>query len=413
VEMCSGIGTCHNKMDGTMCPSYRATLDEQNSTRGRANALRLAMTGQLGPDAMTSRRLFEILELCLSCKSCKSECPSNVDLTRLKSEFLQKYHDAHGTGLRERIVANSTLMAKMIAGPIAPLVNFFQKTHLFRKTLEIVAGFDSRRTPPEYARIPLAKWFKNRIKPNGRLTKKVVLFDDTYMSYHQTDVGISAVELLESCGYEVILANAGCCQRPKISHGFLRQAKTAGEKTLRNLDKYIQQGLKIAVCEPGCCSALTDDLPDLIDDEKLAQRIKENVMMIDEFLAGEIENGSLDCEFTSQFSKILIHGHCHQKSLYGTTSMKNLLDKVQGLSVKEIDSGCCGMAGSFGYEKEHYDLSMQIGEQHLFPAVRTREEGTAIIACGFSCRHQIADGTGVKALHWVQTIKGTVEKNKI
>jgi FAD/FMN-containing dehydrogenase/Fe-S oxidoreductase len=407
VEMCSGIGTCHKKLEGTMCPSYRATLDEENSTRGRANALRLAMTGQLGPDAMTSRRLFEILELCLSCKSCKSECPSNVDLTRLKSEFLQKYHDAHGTGLRERIVANSTLMAKMIAGPIAPLVNFFQKTSLFRKTLEIVAGFDSRRKPPEYARIPLAKWFRNRSKPNGRLTKKVVLFDDTYMSYHQTDVGISAVELLESCGYEVILANAGCCQRPKISHGFLRQAKTAGDKTLRNLDKYIQQGLKIVVCEPGCCSALTDDLPDLIDDEKLAQRIKENVMMIDEFLAGEIENGSLDCEFTSQFSKILIHGHCHQKSLYGTTAMKNLLDRVQSISVKEIDSGCCGMAGSFGYEKEHYDLSMQIAEECLFPAVRSREEETAIIACGFSCRHQIADGTGVKALHWVQTIHGS------
>jgi len=410
VEMCSGIGTCHNKMDGTMCPSYRATLDEQNSTRGRANALRLAMTGQLGTDAMTSRRLFEILELCLSCKSCKSECPSNVDLTRLKSEFLQKYHDAHGTGLRERIVANSTLMAKMIAGPIAPLVNFFQKTRLFRKTLEIVAGFDSRRNPPEYARIPLAKWFKNRTKPNGRLTKKVVLFDDTYMNYHQTDVGISAVELLESCGYEVIMANAGCCQRPKISHGFLRQAKIAGEKTLRNLDKYIQQGLKIAVCEPGCCSALTDDLPDLINDEKLAQRIKENVMMIDKFLAAEIENGSLDCEFTSQFRKILIHGHCHQKSLYGTTDMKNLLDRVPGLSVEEIDSGCCGMAGSFGYEKEHYDFSMQIGEQRLFPAVRSREEGTAVIACGFSCRHQIADGTGVKALHWAQTIRGTSVK---
>jgi FAD/FMN-containing dehydrogenase/Fe-S oxidoreductase len=407
VEMCSGIGTCHKKMEGTMCPSYRATLDEENSTRGRANALRLAMTGQLGPDAMTSRRLFEILELCLSCKSCKSECPSNVDLTRLKSEFLQKYHDAHGTGLRERIVANSTSMAKMIAGPIAPLVNFFQKTSLFRKTLEIVAGFDSRRKPPEYARIPLVKWFRNRTKSNGRLTKKVVLFDDTYMSYHQTDVGISAVELLESCGYEVILANAGCCQRPKISHGFLRQAKTAGEKTLHNLDKYIQQGLKIVVCEPGCCSALSDDLPDLIDDEKLAQRIKENVMMIDEFLAGEIENGSLDCKFTSQFNKILIHGHCHQKSLYGTTAMKNLLDRVQGISVKEIDSGCCGMAGSFGYEKEHYDLSMQIGDDCLFPAVRSREEGTAIIACGFSCRHQIADGTGVKALHWVQAIHGS------
>ncbi|MHC4396509.1 MAG: FAD-binding and (Fe-S)-binding domain-containing protein [Planctomycetota bacterium] len=406
VEMCSGVGTCHKKLEGTMCPSYRATLDEESSTRGRANALRLAMTGQLGADAMTSRRLFEILELCLSCKSCKSECPSNVDLTRLKSEFLQKYHDVHGAGLRERIIANTTSMARLIAGPMAPVFNFFQKTRLFRKALEIVAGFDSRRKPPEYARVPLVKWFKNRAKPNGQRNKKVVLFDDTFMKYHQSEVGISAVELLESCGYEVLPANAGCCQRPKISHGFLRKAKVAGEKTLRNLDEYIRQGLKIVVCEPGCCSALTDDLPDLIDDEQLGQRIKENVMMIDEFLAGEIERGNLDCKFTSQFSKILIHGHCHQKSLYGTTSMKNLLDKVPGISVSEIDSGCCGMAGSFGYEKEHYDLSMQIGEERLLPAVRSREEGTAVIACGFSCRHQIADGTGVKALHWVQTIRG-------
>ena len=411
VEMCSGIGTCHKKLEGTMCPSYRATLDEENSTRGRANVLRLAMTGQLGPDAMTSRRLFEILELCLSCKSCKSECPSNVDLTRLKCEFLQKYHDAHGAGLRERIIAGSTTMAKLIAGPLASFVNFFQKTWLFRKTLEIVAGFDSRRKLPEYARIPFAKWFKNHTKPNGKLTKKVVLFDDVFMKYYQPDVGIAAVELLESCGYEVVLANAGSSQRPEISHGFLRKAKIAGEKTLRNLDKYIQQGLKITVCEPGCCSALTDDLPDLIDNEQLGQRIKENVMMIDEFLAGEIEQGNLNCEFTSQFSKILIHGHCHQKSLYGTTAMKNLLERVPGVSVNEIDSGCCGMAGSFGYEKEHYDLSMQIGEDSLFPAVRNRQEGTAVIACGFSCRHQIADGTGIKALHWVQTLRGANVKD--
>ena len=227
------------------------------------------------------------------------------------------------------------------------------------------------------------------------------------MSYHQTEVGISAVELRESCGYEVIIANAGCCQRPKISHGFLRSAKVQGEKTLRNLDKYIQQGLEIVVCEPGCCSALTDDLPDLIDDEQLGQRIKENVMMIDQFLARQVQKGALDCEFTSPFDKIIIHGHCHQKSLYGTTAMKDLLDRVPDIHVSEIDSGCCGMAGSFGYEKEHYDLSMQIGNQRLFPAVRSREDGTTVVACGFSCRHQIADGTGTKALHWVQTIRGT------
>jgi Fe-S oxidoreductase len=407
VEMCTGVGACRQMLDGTMCPSYRATLDEEHSTRGRANALRLAMTRQLGPDGMTSQRLFEVMDLCLSCKSCKSECPSNVDVARLKSEFLQKHHDAHGPGLRERIIASSTSMAGMLAGRKAPIINFVQNTWLFRKVLELVAGFDSRRKLPEYTSVPFPMWFAKRSRPNGRLTKKVVLFDDTYMNYHQTNVGISAVELLESCGYEVILANAGCCQRPKISHGFLRDARIKGKKTLLNLDKYIQQGLKIVVCEPACCSALTDDLPDLIDDEQLGQRIKENVIMIDEFLAQEVRQDDLNCEFRSPFSRILIHGHCHQKSLYGTGAMKQLLDCVPGICVTEIDSGCCGMAGSFGHEKEHYELSMQIGHDRLFPAIRNRQVGTAVIACGFSCRHQLADGINVKAIHWVESIRGT------
>jgi FAD/FMN-containing dehydrogenase/Fe-S oxidoreductase len=407
VEMCTGVGACRQRLDGTMCPSYRATLDEEHSSRGRANALRLAMTGQLGPEAMTSRRVFEVMDLCLSCKSCKSECPSNVDVARLKSEFLQRYHDAHGPGLRERVVANSTAMAGMLAGWKAPIINLVQRTWFFRKVLELVAGFDSRRKLPEYATVPFPKWFARRTQPNGRLTKRIVLFDDTYMNYHQTNVGISAVELLESCGYEVVLANAGCCQRPKITHGFLRDARTNGEKTLLALDEYIQQGLKVVVCEPACCSALTDDLPDLIDDEQLGQRIKENVMMIDEFLAREVRQGNLNCDFRSPFGRILIHGHCHQKSLYGTTAMKEMLDRVPGISVSEIDSGCCGMAGSFGHEKEHYELSIQIGQDRLFPAVRDRQAGTAVVACGFSCRHQLADGADVNAVHWVETIRGT------
>ena len=406
VEMCNGDGACLARIAGTMCPSYRLTRDEEHSTRARANALRLAMTGQLGPDALTSQRLYQVLDLCLSCKSCKSECPSNVDMTKLKSEFLQKYHDAQGLPLRERIIAGSAQMSAKIAGWKAPFVNFMQRNWLFRKVLEIVVGFDSRRIAPEYARLPLPKWFAKRAKPNGQFSKKIVLFDDTYMNYHQTNVGISAVELLESCGYEVILANAGCCQRPRISHGFLRKAKIHGEKTLRNLDQYIQQGLEIVVCEPGCCSALVDDLPDLIDDEQLGQRIKENVMMIDEFLDRQVQQGTLDCDFTSPFTKILIHGHCHQKALFGTTAMKRLLDRVPGISVEQIDSGCCGMAGSFGYEKEHYDMSMQIGQERLFPAIRNRSADTAVVACGFSCRHQIADGTDAKPLHWTETIRG-------
>jgi FAD/FMN-containing dehydrogenase/Fe-S oxidoreductase len=406
VEICTGVGACRQGLDGTMCPSYRALGDEEHSTRGRANALRLAMTGQLGDDGMTNIRMFEILAKCLSCKSCKSECPSNVDMARLKSEFLQQYHDANGVPLREKLIAESTNRAARIAGWKAPIINWFQKRWLFRKALEMAAGFDKRRTPPEYAHTSFPDWFNNRSAPNGQSLGKVVLFDDTYMNYHQPEVGVSAVELLESCGYEVVRAGAGCCQRPKISHGFLREAKEEGEKTLRNLDQYIQQGLPIVVCEPECASALTDDLPDLIDDEELGNRIKENVMMIDEFLAKEVSAGNLDCKFTSPHEKILIHGHCHQKALYGTTAMKFLLDRVEGTTAEEIDSGCCGMVGSFGYEKEHYDLSRQIGEDRLFPAIREREDSTAVIACGFSCRHQIADFTNAKPLHWVQTIRG-------
>jgi len=406
VEMCNGVGTCRQKLVGTMCPSYKATLDEAHSTRGRANALRLAMTGQFGPDGMTSDPVFEVLDLCLSCKSCKSECPSNVDVARLKSEFLQKCHDAHGVSLRERIIANSTTMARLMAGRKAAIVNFIQGSWLFRTILQLVAGFDCRRKAPTYASVPFPKWFAARPQPNGQSRRKVVLFDDTYMNYHQTEIGISAVELLESCGYEVILARAGCCQRPRISHGFLRDAKAKGERTLRNLDKYIEQGLKIVVCEPGCCSALVDDLPDLIDDEQLGARIKENVMMIDVFLAREVERGDLKCEFTSPYEKILIHGHCHQKALFGTDSMKQLLKLVPGILVSEVDTGCCGMAGSFGYEKEHYELSAKIAEDRLLPAIRAAEEGTVTVACGFSCRHQIADGANVKALHWVETIRG-------
>ena len=405
VEMCNGVGACRQNLAGTMCPSYRATRDEEHSTRGRANALRLAMTGQYGPEGLSKERLFQVMELCLSCKACKAECPSNVDMAKLKSEFLQQYFDTHKPGFREKLVAGSSRTAAGIAGWKAPAVNFIQKTALFRYLIDWILKIDKRRKLPDYTNRPFPKWFSSR---NGlkNLNRQVVLFDDTYMNYHEPQIGISAVELLESCGYNVILANAGCCQRPKISHGFLRDAKVAGKKTLQNLDRYIQKGLQIVVCEPGCASALTDDLPDLIDDQSLGDRIKNNVLMIDQFLAEKIKAGKSDQKFISPFEKILIHGHCHQKSLVGTTFMTEILDNISSVSVREIDSGCCGMAGSFGYEKEHYDLSMRVGEDRLFPAIRDREPETAVVACGFSCRHQIMDATGTKALHWVETLKG-------
>ena len=405
VEMCTGVGDCRQRLSGTMCPSYRVTLDEKHSTRGYANALRLAMTGQLGADGMQKKRLYEIMDRCISCKACKSECPSNVDLTRLKSEFLQFYHDAHGVPRSAQFIVNYMDRASRVSGPIAPLVYSLLRTWPGRKFLAQFKGIDARRRLPLSTTRNLSRWFADRSGAGTRV-RRVVLFNDTYMNNFQPYIGRSAVELLESCGYEVILADTGCCQRHRISRGFLREAKARGERTLRNLDTFIQQGLKIVVCEPGCCSALVDDLPDLINDVELGNRIKASVMMIDSFLALEYQEGNISANFISPYSSILIQGHCHQKALFGITSMRHLLELVPGMRVEELDAGCCGMGDLYGYEKVHYDYSMQIGEDRLFPLIRNREDGAAVVACGFHCRTQIADGTGVTPVHWVETIRG-------
>ena len=412
VEMCSGVGQCRKTLGGTMCPSYMATRDEEHSTRGRANALRLAISGQLGPRGLTSRRLLEVLDLCLSCKACKAECPSNVDMAKLKSEVLQQHYDRRGPTRRDRLVRRSAAMAAALCGRWAPLWNALQRTATFRALLERVAAIDRRRVLPSYARQPLDRQLARRRLARPRApapepgVKSVVLFADTYLSYHQPRVGVAAAELLESCGYRVILATAGCCQRPRISHGFLRDARRDGEATLRRLDVYLRRGQSVVVCEPSCASALTDDLPDLIDDTELGERVAAGVSMIDVFLDRELRAGRLDRALESPAGKILVHGHCHQKALYGTSAMKRVLGGVPGLEVSEVDSGCCGMAGAFGYEKEHYELSRQIGEDRLFPAIRDLDADTRIVACGFSCRHQIEHFTGRQAVHWVETLRG-------
>jgi FAD/FMN-containing dehydrogenase/Fe-S oxidoreductase len=404
VHMCTGVGECRKMLGGTMCPSFKATRDEEHSTRGRANALRLAMSGQLDSDGLASKRLHQALDLCLSCKACKSECPSNVDMAKMKSDVLQMYYDKHGLSLRDRLIRDSSKAASTFSGSLSKLVNFIQQTSVFRSLLEKFAGFDHRRVLPEYADEPFYRWFeKNKNKALKNSAKKVVLFADTYLNFHEPNVGIGALELLNSCGYEVMLANVGCCQRPKISHGFLRDAKTEGTKTAESLRKYLDQGLTVVVCEPSCASALSDDLPDLIDDEALATQLRSKVLTIDKFLEKEVTDGKLDKKLESVAGNILVHGHCHQKALYGTQAMKSLLDNNQ--TVGEIPSGCCGMAGSFGYETEHYEISRKIGESVLFPAVKSMTPGTTVVANGFSCRHQIHHFTGVKPKHWVEVVR--------
>lgn len=404
VDMCTGVGECRKVLAGTMCPSFMATRNEEHSTRGRANALRLAISGQMDEEGLASPRLREVLDLCLSCKGCKSECPSNVDMARLKGDVSQLYYDKHGVSFRDRLIRDSGKAARRFSGTFAPVINRLQKSSVFRSTLQAVGGFDKRRVLPDYASETFEKWYGKQNFPRDTGKPKVALFADTFLNYQEPELGKAALNLLQDCGYEVIPAFVGCCQRPKISHGFLREAKAEGEKTMRKLDDIIRDNIPLVAVEPSCASALTDDLPDLIEDITLGKSIRQGVKMIDVFLAEEQAAGRLEVELEPVSEETLLHGHCHQKALYGTKAMKSLLNG-KGEKVKEIPSGCCGMAGSFGYEKEHYELSEKIGNRRLFPTIKQSKEDTGIIACGFSCRYQIEHFTGRTAKHWVEMVK--------
>ncbi len=408
VHMCTGVGECRKLLGGTMCPSFKATRDEEHSTRGRANAMRMAMSGQLDKDGLASERLHEVLDLCLSCKACKSECPSNVDMAKLKSEVSQMYFDKHGIKFRDRLIRDSSKMASRLSGGMAGIANALQSTGIFKAFMEKFAGFDKRRSLPEYAKETFSQWFAKNALTTKVKGKQVALFADTYLNYHEPHIGIAAFNLLKSCGYDVLLAEVGCCQRPKISHGFLKEAKKEGLKTSQGLDQFLLKEIPVLVCEPSCASALNDDMPDLIEDNALADRLKSGVYMIDQFLFEEVNSGRLKAKFTSDESEVMVHGHCHQKALYGTKSMNSILDRVDGLNHSEVDSGCCGMAGSFGYEKEHYDISEKIGAEILFPAIKKLNKETSVVACGFSCRHQIEHFTNKKPKHWVEVVKAEI-----
>jgi len=400
VHMCSGVGECRKKSGGTMCPSFKATDDEEHSTRGRANALRLAMSGQL-EGGITDDRLIEILDLCLSCKACKSECPSNVDMAKLKSEVWQQKFDQGKVTLRDKLINRSAAQSKTVAGPLAPLVNVIQHSAVFRWALDKTVGIDKSRKLPSFANESLSKWFTKHYQSEN--THEVVLFADTYINYHETNIGKAAVTLLDQCGYKVILADVGCCQRPRISNGWLRNAKKDGSTVAEKLFMYIKKDIPILICEPSCATSFHIDLPDLLDDEDLANAIKDGVHMIDVFLNQQIESGALKGVFQAKQSKIKVHGHCHQKAVYGLQAIDTLYRNGTG-EHEILDTGCCGMAGSFGYEKEHLDISKKVGEDRLFPAIRQMEKNETLVACGVSCRHQIEHFFDRKALHWVETV---------
>ncbi len=396
VHNCSGVGACRNTEVGTMCPSFRATGNEIDSTRGRANVLRLAMSGQMHFDDLTHPDVKEVLDLCLSCKACKTECPSNVDMAKLKSEVLQIRYDKKGNTLSERVPLYASFLSQKIAGRSARLINPLLNSVPVKFINEKLFGISKKRNLPKYATQSLSNW---SLKNNTFVSeKKVVLFADTYINYHEIDLGIDTIILLNKCGFEVIVADIGCCQRPKISNGYLNEAKKHLEQLSLKLLEYINQGLKIITVEPSCTTALIDDLPDLIDNATTAMKIKENVFPAEIFLLDLVKQNKLIGKFTMKQKDYVHHGHCHQKAVYGTHAANQLLVLAGGQG-KELDTGCCGMAGAFGYEAQHYDLSVKIAHQKLIPQVNANKD-KCVIANGYSCRHQISDlAGGKKAMH--------------
>ncbi|MFH1559810.1 MAG: anaerobic glycerol-3-phosphate dehydrogenase subunit C [Chloroflexota bacterium] len=403
VEMCSGVGICRNTLSGTMCPSYRATREEEHSTRGRANALRAVLSGLLPPEELTSHRMQQVLDLCLACKACKAECPSQVDMAKLKYEILDAYHQKHGYPLQARLFAHIDTISKLGCA-LAPLSNWLLRSPVVRWKLDLFLKIDRRRPLPPFARQTFPQWFRSRESHVEKQTRgQVVLFNDTFMNYNYPSIGMAATKLLERAGFQVILVDRKCCGRPMISKGFLDMARSNARYNVDLLYPYVQQGAYIVGCEPSCLLTLRDEYPDLLGGPEVSA-VAERAFLLEEFLQMLQQDGRLDLEFKETIKKVLFHGHCHTKALIGTAPTLAALRLVPGFQVEESDAGCCGMAGAFGYEKEHYDISMTIGGQRLFPAVSSSDEESEVVVTGISCRQQIQHGTGRRPRHLAEVL---------
>jgi FAD/FMN-containing dehydrogenase/Fe-S oxidoreductase len=392
VEMCSGLGACRKKLDGTMCPSYMATKEEAHTTRGRANVLRMAMTGKLSEAGLDDRGVYEVLDLCLECRACKAECPVGVDMARFKSEFLAQHWETYGTPLHAQMLGNVRTVAES-GSRIAPLMNWISGTKAVRLLNEGIFGIDRRRTLPQLSRRTLTVRVRGR---KGDASKaQALLFNDTFTNFYDPEIGLAAWDVIASAGVEVALAPNRCCGRPLISKGLLGKAREQALGNTKALYDAAVAGKKLIFCEPSCLSAVREDAPALLrgEDQKRARVVAEAAVLFEEYAA------ELPLRLKKGPSKILLHGHCHQKSMGLLPVAKSLLERIPGSSVVDLDAGCCGMAGSFGYSKEHFEVSRAIGERRLFPQVRGKDPSSAVVAAGTSCRHQIHDFTGEGAMH--------------
>jgi FAD/FMN-containing dehydrogenase/Fe-S oxidoreductase len=418
VEQCNGAGVCRKTQGGTMCPSFRATRDERDSTRGRANALRLTLVGEAngagisddpGVDSeigasrspLERRWLFDVMDLCLQCKACKTECPSNVDMAKLKAEFLNSYYHKRMRPLGHVLLGNVHRVNPWAAA-FAPIVNRLSRSRASRWLMEMIAGIDRRRSLPRYHRGHFRKWFARHRPPQDAGSRpRVVLLDDCFTTFNEPQIGKAAVRILEAAGCQVELAGI-CCGRALISKGFLPQARELAYQAIPRLAQHAADGSPILGLEPSCLLTLVDEWPDLAP-EPSVRRIADAAFLADHWLADQFKAGKLKLDLNERKGKVLLHGHCHQKALRGAGGSAAALNLIQGLEVATLDAGCCGMAGSFGYEAEHFDISEKIANLELLPALRA-EPDALVAATGTSCRHQMHDLAGRTARHPLEII---------
>jgi FAD/FMN-containing dehydrogenase/Fe-S oxidoreductase len=406
-EMCNGSGDCRKTeiSGGTMCPSYMATRNEKDSTRARANIIRETITFTEKANPFDNKQILEVMDLCLSCKGCKSECPSNVDVAKLKAEALHQYYKVNGVPLRSKIIGNTTKINKLfsktpwlyngvMSSPIGGIIKHF-------------SGFSKHRKLPKLANQTFSNWFKKHPQTGIYTNGEIHLFNDEFLNYNDVHIGKAAVLLLNRLGYKVIVPDLVESGRTYLSKGLLDQAQKLAEENVSRLKDFANSNHQLIGIEPSAILSFRDEYPDLCRGElkEVAQKLTKKTFLIEEFLAQELDAGRINSsQFTSNTERIRMHGHCFQKSISSLTPLKKILSLPSNYSVLNIPSGCCGMAGSFGYEKEHYEISMKIGELVLFPTIRKEEETTLISASGTSCRHQISDGTGRKSLHPVEIL---------
>jgi FAD/FMN-containing dehydrogenase/Fe-S oxidoreductase len=405
-DRCMNIGLCRKDDAGTMCPSYMATRAEEHSTRGRAGALVKALSSPDPRRALGDDRLHEMLDLCLECKACKSECPLAVDMASLKSEVLSHRHAIHGTPLRSRLFGRIRALNRLGAS-LAPVSNLPARARPLRVLMERTLGISARRPLPRFQHQTLMRWYRRREPPVAAPRGDVVFLADSFTSYTEPEVACAAIELLERAGWRVLLESRFCCGRSSLSKGLLEQARAMASETVLRLAPHAARGVPIVGCEPSCLLTLRDEYLDLLPDDRRVEMVAQRVVHVAELLLEAIRDGDLRLDPASELSgrRIVFHGHCHEKAVTGTAASMEVLRQIPGAEVEELDAGCCGMAGSFGFESEHYDLSLQIGGLRLFPVLAAQADDVVVSATGVSCRQQIAHGAGLTARHPLELVR--------